>query len=90
MTRLLYIVALNKILFLLSVTEPEPPGAATFRMEPGPIFLMAGAFFKTALAAFFWQAKRVSLVLVMNVTQEQFIKVPVNMIPKRLAIMINF
>ena len=26
-----------------SVAEPEPPGAATFRMEPGPIFLLAGA-----------------------------------------------
>ena len=26
-----------------SVAEPEPPGAATFRVEPEPIFLLAGA-----------------------------------------------
>ena len=27
----------------ISVAEPEPPGAATFRVEPKPIFLLAGA-----------------------------------------------
>ena len=28
-----------------SVAEPEPPRAATFRVEPEPIFLLAGAAF---------------------------------------------
>ena len=28
-----------------SVSEPAPPGAATFRVEPEPIFLLAGAAF---------------------------------------------
>ena len=36
-------------LLLISVVEPEPPGAATFRVEPEPIFispeLRAGAAF---------------------------------------------
>ena len=35
-----------------SVSEPEPPGAATFRVEPEPIFLLAGAG-AAAPAAFF-------------------------------------
>ena len=44
-----------------SVAEPKPPGAATFRVEPEPIFLLAGAesrtrLFKAAPAASFWQA----------------------------------
>ena len=40
-------------------------GAATSRVEPEPIFLLAGAaFFKAAPAASFWQAKKESLVVV--------------------------
>ena len=46
------------------VAEPEPPGTATFRVWPEPIFLLAGAesrsrLFKAALAA----SKKESLVL---------------------------
>ena len=46
-------------------------GAATFRVEPEPIFLLAGAgaaFLKAAPAASFWQAKKESLVLLQNMT----------------------
>ena len=36
-----------------------------FRVEPEPIFFLAGAaFFKAALAASFWQAKKESLVVI--------------------------
>ena len=38
--------AANKDVYLLlsgSVAEPEPPEAAAFRVEPEPIFLLAGA-----------------------------------------------
>ena len=41
--------------------EPEPPGAATFRAEPEPIFFWVGAgaaCFKAAPAASFRQAKK--------------------------------
>ena len=48
---------------LYSIAETEPPGAATFRVELEPIFLLAGA---AAPAAFFWQAKKESLVIVKN------------------------
>ena len=46
---------------MFSVVKPEPPGVATFRVEPEPIFLLAGAesrtrLFKAAPAASFWQA----------------------------------
>ena len=36
---------LLRIVFIrtASVAEPEPPGAATFRVEPEPIFLFAVA-----------------------------------------------
>ena len=47
--------------FVTSVAEPEPPGAATFRAEPEPIFFWVGAgaaCFKAAPAASFWQAKK--------------------------------
>ena len=56
----------------ISVVEPEPPGAATFRVEPEPIFYLTGsragagaAFFKASMApaASFWQEKKESLVL---------------------------
>ena len=44
-------------------------GAATFSVEPEPIFYLAGAaFFKAAPAASFWQEKKESLVLVTNMT----------------------
>ena len=44
---------------------PEPPGAATCKVEPEPNFLLAGAaFFKVAPASSFWQAKKESLVVV--------------------------
>ena len=62
---------------MTSVAEPEPPGAATFRVEPEPIFFMAGPKSRSRLsapAASFWQAKEESLVLVTHMTQEQFIK----------------
>ena len=50
---------------LISVVEPELPGAATLRVELERIFLLAGAtFFKAAPAASFWQAKKESLVVV--------------------------
>ena len=61
--------------------EPGPPGAATLRVEPEPIFLLAGAesrsrdrLFKAAPGASFWQAKKESLVLLSNMTSEQFIE----------------
>ena len=41
--------------------EPEPPGAATFRVEPEPIFFLGGArssLFKAAPAASLRQAKK--------------------------------
>ena len=47
-------------------------GAATLRVEPEPIFYLAGAgaaFFKAPPpAATFWQAKKESLVLLQNMT----------------------
>ena len=47
----------------------EPRGAATFSVEPEPIFYLAGAaFFKAAPAASFWQEKKESLVLLQNMT----------------------
>ena len=45
-----------------SVAEPEPPGAATFRVGPEP--RAGAAFFKAAPAASFWQAKKKCLVVV--------------------------
>ena len=53
--------------------------------------MLAGAgadLLKAAPAASFWQAKKESLVLVTNMTLVQFIKV--NMIQKRLALIIHF
>ena len=47
-------------LCLISVAEPEPTGAATFRVEPRAV----AAFFNAAPAAYFWQAKKESLVVV--------------------------
>ena len=45
-------------------TQGQCCGAATFRVEPEPIFLKAGAdFFKAAPATSFWQAKKESLVV---------------------------
>ena len=55
-----------------SVAEPKPPGSATYRAAPEPIFLLVGAgsrsriFFKAAPAASFRQAKNKSIVLVSN------------------------
>ena len=49
-----------------SVAESEPPGSALFRVEPEP--RTGAAFFKAALAASFWQAKKKSLVLLQNMT----------------------
>ena len=47
---------LHKNIFLLqiSVAEPEPPGAATFRVAPEPelIFFLAGAGSRSRI--FFW------------------------------------
>ena len=57
----------------VSVVEPEPPGAATFRVEPEPELIFCwpeprarAAFFTAALAlaASFWQAKKERLVVV--------------------------
>ena len=39
----IYFKNLNKLEVITSVAEPEPPGAATFRVEPEPIFYLAGA-----------------------------------------------
>ena len=73
----------------IRVSEPEPPGAASFRVEPEPIFYLAGAaFFKAVPAASFWQAKKESLVLLQNITLKQFIMV--NVIQKRLTLIIHF
>ena len=49
-------------LCLISVAEPEPTGAATFRVEPEP--RAVAAFFIAAPAAYFWQAKKESLNVV--------------------------
>ena len=49
-------------LCLISVAEPEPTGAATFRVEPEP--RAVAAFFNAAPAAYFWQAKKESLNVV--------------------------
>ena len=46
----------------ISVAEPEPPGAATFRVEPKPIFLLAGAESRLRLHLFGKQ-KRKALLL---------------------------
>ena len=50
--------------------EPEPPGAATFRVVPEPIFLLAGVESRSRLfegapapATSIWQAKKESLVI---------------------------
>ena len=41
-----------------SVAEPEPPGAATFRTAPEPIFFLVGAGAPFFTAASFRQAKK--------------------------------
>ena len=53
----------NNVNIKYSVAEPEPPGAATFRAEPEPIFFgsepgAGAACFKAAPAASFRQAKK--------------------------------
>ena len=47
--------------FRCCVAEPEPPGAATFRVEPAPIFLLAEAESRSRL---FLASKKESLVVV--------------------------
>ena len=57
-----------------------------FRVEPEPIFLLAGAaFFKAAPAASFWQAEKESLVFVTKHDLKAVYTVTVNVIQKILA-----
>ena len=54
------------ILSVTSDAEPEQLEAATFRVEPEPIFLWPER--EAVPTASFWQAKKKSLVLVSNMT----------------------
>ena len=57
---------ISKILTIVVLIYAQCSGAATFRVEPEP--RAVAAFFKAAPAASFWQAKKVSLVLLQNMT----------------------
>ena len=70
-------------------------GAAAFRVSPEPIILLAEAESRSRLfkappapAASFWQANKKSLAVVTKHDLRAFI--PVNVIQKRLALIIHF
>ena len=78
-------------LLLISVVEPEPPGAATFRVEPEPIFispeLRAGAAFFQGLwlrLHLFGEKKKESLVLFTKLDLKAVYCITVNVIQKKL------